>query len=254
MTDCLLAWVCLALMSSALLLSLFINVVFCLLRQRHFCIDREDSWCPQSYGGQSPSEVNGHFHFNRDHTEEQDDHQGQQENPIYGNIHSDRVCEEACYEAMMEQCTRGPVKSGAPDLNYASLDLKVAKQRRRKQQQAQMPERDKLQEEEPPAPLSPPAASFLEVEPRTDASLPRGSSSPKVSDNGIYLNSQQILQGSLDWKEVRWLQGGGNREWRGAKGEEEEEGMDRQDSIEQLIEAEEVRHDGGTFIRGFSQD
>ncbi|XP_033833732.1 uncharacterized protein LOC117381007 [Periophthalmus magnuspinnatus] len=83
---------------------------------------------------------------------------------------------------------RGRAEPVESDLNYASLDLKLAKKRKKRQshQQGQVPARssppDQLQND-----LTPPLLLGEE-----DVCLPLRDHSPMVSHNSIYLNSQEI--------------------------------------------------------------
>lgn len=107
------------------------------------------------------------------------------------------------------------------DLNYASLDLKVAKLHKKKarHQHSHAQGRGALQDE-PPVLLTPPANAFLEVDADMDAQLPSRDTNTMVSHSSIYLNSQQIAQETDDmgrersveesvcWEGVRRFQDG----------------------------------------------
>ncbi|XP_023257381.1 uncharacterized protein LOC111651619 [Seriola lalandi dorsalis] len=228
----------------ALLMSMCLNLFFCIRRRAYFCRDKGNCCYPQKYegGGLSPDE--GHYFHDLNHHEQQEnphnDHE-QQENPIYGNISTDRRGSgrvEVCYEMM----TMHRLKPLEPDLNYASLDLKLAKKRKKKhrhqqdQTQSRSNRKDQL-----PVQLTPPGNSFLEVEGDVDAHLPSRDTSTMVSHSSIYLNSQQIAQETeemererginmereiMGWEGVKMREDEGIREWKGEK--EGEEGKDRQ--------------------------
>ncbi|KAF7651449.1 hypothetical protein LDENG_00111080 [Lucifuga dentata] len=263
MTDCYYAWLGLVLLSLTLLMSLSINVVFCILRQRRsVCRAIDDCW---SYQGESPSEDEGHYIYHHNHSELQENflnHHDQQENPIYGNISTDRASVEVCYEMMTTSRTKD---TGKPEVNYASLNLKVANKRRKthRHQQGQTQDRNRSQDKLPAA-LSPPVATFLEVEAEVNASLPCRNSSPMVSHSSIYMNSQQIAQEteererdrSVDtemehvaWEGTRWQERGSRK----CKGEEKER-MNGQNSGKEVTEAEAVGDGSDHFGSSFSHD
>nr|XP_040038747.1 uncharacterized protein LOC120822864 [Gasterosteus aculeatus aculeatus] len=155
-------------------------------------------WLTYICSAESPSENKGHSFHNINVEEQQEDH-WLEENPIYGNINSDRRDSvEACHEIMtMQHAGDHAKRSSQADLNYASLDLKMAKKRGKKNRHQQSPtqRRSKLQDE-PPAQLTPPASAFLEVEADVDAHLPPRDT--MLSHSSIYLNSQQIAQETED--------------------------------------------------------
>ncbi|KAF6719955.1 hypothetical protein FQA47_021178 [Oryzias melastigma] len=153
----------------------------------------------------------------------------QQENPIYGNISTDRSeAAEDCYERM--QRSRNLRKPSEADLNYASLDLKVAMKRKKKHGhlQGQTQGHSTLQEHLPDR-LTPPPNAFLELDADADAHLPPRETCTMVSHSSIYLNSQQIAQeaeemerewsastemerGSLEGHQ--WGEDGRSRDWK----------------------------------------
>ena len=114
-----------------------------------------------------------------------------------------------------------------PDLNYASLDLKLAKNKQRKkknyQQQGRAQRRGKLQNQLSLHPEAP-ANTFSEV----DAQLPPRDASIMVSHSSIYLNSQQIAQETEDMERERGLDVEG---WKAGSGEwkVEQESEERKD-------------------------
>ncbi|KAE8287472.1 hypothetical protein D5F01_LYC13516 [Larimichthys crocea] len=210
MSECKYEVVGLALVTLALLISLCINVILCIRRK---AILR-----------------GGHYFHNFNDDEPQENHHNhdeQQENPIYGNINADRRGSvEVCYEMMTVQHARDRMKSVDPDLNYASLDLKVANKHKKKNrhQQSHAQGRNKLQDQVPVR-LTPPVNAFLEVEADVDTQLPSRDTSTMVSHSSIYLNSQQIAQETVDMGRERELENAGwedsaSREWEG-----EEESM-----------------------------
>ncbi|KAM3601518.1 uncharacterized protein V6R79_014129 [Siganus canaliculatus] len=154
-----------------------------------------------------------------------------------------------------------------PDLNYASLDLKVANKHKKKHrhQQGHAQGRNKLQDQLPVR-LTPPTNTFLEVEADIDAQLPSRDTSIAVSYNSIYLNSHQIAQETEDmergrgmnmcWDGMRSQEDGGSRDWKGEH--ESEERRDRQDYgngsvCTQLSQAEAIERTDD-FTSSFSHD
>ncbi|XP_033996154.1 uncharacterized protein LOC117490502 [Trematomus bernacchii] len=243
--------VSLALLSLALLISICLNVFFCIRQRSTLCKETDECCFRNMNTGASPSQDEGHYFHEHNHEE-------LQENPIYGNISSDRADSvEVCYEMMTMEHATDCMKSIAPDLNYASLDLKLVKKRMKKNRHQQGPaqRRSKLQEELP-GHLTPPLNTFLEVEADMDAHLPSRNTSTMVSHSSIYLNSQQIAQETeelerdrgvnMEREIVGWggIRKGQSREW---KGEQEFEGRkDRHDAngvvCTQLSEVEAIQN------------
>ncbi|CAG5873476.1 unnamed protein product, partial [Menidia menidia] len=121
-------------------------------------------------------------------------------------------------------------KPSEPDLNYASLDLKIAKKRKMKNrhQQGHLQGRNKPQEQP-----SSPANAFSEMDVDVDAHLPSKDINTMVSHSSIYLNSQQIAQETeeleMEMGREREREGeGGSRDWEGDG--ESQERMERDDS------------------------
>lgn len=86
-----------------------------------------------------------------------------------------------------------------PELNYASLDLMLAKQRKKKAcRQGQ---------HQPTVRHTTAANTFLEVNSHVDAELPSKDNSTMVSHSSIYLNSQQIAQETEDMERKRNCEG-----------------------------------------------
>ncbi|TKS82956.1 Nectin-4 Nectin cell adhesion molecule 4 [Collichthys lucidus] len=150
-----------------------------------------------------------------------------------------------------------------PDLNYASLDLKVANKHKKKNrhQQSHAQGRNKLQDQVPLR-LTPPVNAFLEVEADVDAQLPSRDTSTMVSHSSIYLNSQQIAQETVEMGRERELENAGwedsaSREWEG-----EEESMGRKDrhgrsngSVRtQLLDVEAIHSVTDHFISSFNHN
>ncbi|XP_074466693.1 uncharacterized protein LOC141752562 [Sebastes fasciatus] len=168
---------------------------------------------------------------------------------------------------MTMQHARDRMKSLEPDLNYASLDLKMAKKRMKKNRHQQGPAqgRNKLQDELP-VHLTPPVNAFLEVEADMDAHLPSRDTSTMVSHSSIYLNSQQIAQEAEEmerergtnmeregWEGIRRREDGQSREWKGEQ--ESEERKDCNGSVcTQLSEVEAIQSSTDHFINSFSHD
>ncbi|XP_051256554.1 uncharacterized protein LOC127363748 isoform X2 [Dicentrarchus labrax] len=276
MGECKLELIGLALLSPALLISLCLNIIFWIRRRAILCGDRDDCCNPHIYEGESLSQDAGHYFHNLNHHEEQENphnHHEQQENPIYGNINTDRRGSlEVCYEMMTMQHTRDRMKSLEPDLNYASLDLKVANKHKKKHrhQQGHTQGRNKPHDQLP-VDLTPPGNAFLEVEADMDAQLPSRDTSTMVSHSSIYLNSQQIAQETevmerergidmerenVGWEGKRRREDGGSRKWTGEQ--ESEERRDRQDCngsiCTQLSEVEAIQSGTDHFISSFSHD
>lgn len=80
-----------------------------------------------------------------------------------------------------------------PDLNYASLNLKVTNKPRKKRRRSPSQGCNNVREKAP-ARLTPPANAFLEVDVNVEAQLPPADESSMVSHSSIYLNSQQIAK------------------------------------------------------------
>ncbi|KAK7926183.1 hypothetical protein WMY93_008493 [Mugilogobius chulae] len=95
--------------------------------------------------------------------------------------------------------SKGRNKPSEADLNYASLDLKLAKKRRRMQSHHQGPGRSS-----PPDQLQGRFTPPLGLE-EVDVCLPLRDHSPMVSHSSIYLNSQQIDQEREDNDTMHWL-------------------------------------------------
>ncbi|XP_070774192.1 uncharacterized protein [Enoplosus armatus] len=166
---------------------------------------------------------------------------------------------------MTMQHTRDRMTSLEPDLNYASLDLKVANKYKKKHRHQQG--RNKLQDQLP-VHLTTPVNAFLEVEADMEAHLPSRDTSTMVSHSSIYLNSQQIAQETEEmerergmsmerenagWEGIRRREDGGSREW---KGEQESEG--RKDcsngSVRAQLSVEATQSGTDHFISSFSLD
>nr|XP_020454202.1 uncharacterized protein LOC109959312 [Monopterus albus] len=263
MTEC---WTALALLSLALTISVCLNIIFCIRRKATLC--KDDCCCSNIYDGEGPSQNEGHDFHNRNHHELEENphnHHEQQENPIYGNISTERRV-EVCYEMMTKQQMRDHTTSLGPDLNYASLDLKVAKKRKKHcRQQGQTQGRNSHQDQLPPM------NAFLELEGDTDAHLPSKDISTMVSHSSIYLNSQQIAQETeemerewsinmgredMGWEGIRRREEGGSEEWKGEEDSEERKDV-RQDvsnGIVQLSEVQAIQSGANHFISSFNHD
>lgn len=127
------------------------------------------------------------------------------------------------------------------DLNYASLDLKIAK-KRKKHRHLQGQAKGRHTQQDPLADhLTSPSNAFLEVDTNVDAHLPSRDTGVMVSHSSIYLNSQQIAQEAeeierergFDMENVRWdslreSKEGGRRDW--DKDQESEERKDNPDN------------------------
>ncbi|XP_042355430.1 uncharacterized protein LOC121952688 [Plectropomus leopardus] len=264
----------LVLLALALLISLCFNVIFCIRRKTTLCRDKDECCFTHIYTGESPSQDEGHYFHNLSHNEQQEnprDRHEEQENPIYGNISSDRRDSvEACYEMMTMHHTRDRMKCLESDLNYASLDLKTAKKRMKKNrhQQGHGQGRNELQDELPGYLTTPPNA-FLEVEVDMDAHLPSRDTSAMVSHSSIYLNSQQIAQETeemererginmerenMGWEGIRRREDGQSREWKEEQASEGREVRQNGSVCTQLPETEAIQTGPDHLIRTFSFD
>ncbi|XP_069002441.1 uncharacterized protein [Embiotoca jacksoni] len=274
--ECLTEVIGLLLSSVALLISLCLNVIFCVRRRAALYRDADESCSPNISEEAILSQSEGHYFHDLNHGEQQENprnHHEQQENPIYGNISTDRGSTEDCYETMTMQRRKNCLKPLDPDLNYASLDLKIAGKRKKKHrhQQGQTQGRNQHQDQLP-VHLTPPVNTFLEVDADTDASLPSRDTSTMVSHSSIYLNSQQIAQEAeeierekcinmerenVGWDGIRRREDVGSREWRGDV--ESEERKVKQDGSNgnvctQLSEAETIQSGTDRFLSSFSRD
>ncbi|KAM4546190.1 uncharacterized protein V3H82_019987 [Fundulus diaphanus] len=132
--------------------------------------------------------------------------------------------------------TRDCPKPLESDLNYASLDLKLAKkQKKHRHLQSRAQGRHKQQdliEDHQTSPLN----AFLEVDVDVDAHLPPRDTGVMISQSSIYLNSQQIAQEAEEmererglsmekenagWDGLRLSEEGRRRDWDGNQGSEE---------------------------------
>ncbi|XP_045895252.1 uncharacterized protein LOC123962861 isoform X2 [Micropterus dolomieu] len=160
-----------------------------------------------------------------------------------------------------------------PDLNYASLDLKVANKYKKnhRHQQGHTQGRNKPQDQLP-VHHTPSVNAFLEVEADMDAHLPSRDTGTMVSHSSIYLNSQQIAEETEEmerewgidmervtagWEGIRRREDGGSREWKGEQESEERKG--RQDISNgsvctQLSEIDAIQSGTDHFINSFSHD
>ncbi|RVE63906.1 hypothetical protein OJAV_G00140950 [Oryzias javanicus] len=189
----------LGILSLALFISLSLHIIFCLRRRAAVCTDADRCCFGHISERETQSQMERQNFRNLSHREQEENpcnHREQQENPIYGNISTDRSeAAEDCYEMMTMQRNRDLRKPSEADLNYASLDLKVAMKRKKKHGhlQGQMQGHSTLQEHLPDR-LTPPPNAFLELDAEADAHLPPRETCTMVSHSSIYLNSQQIDQ------------------------------------------------------------
>ncbi|CAJ1063906.1 involucrin isoform X2 [Xyrichtys novacula] len=222
MTDCYIELIGLVILSLTLLISLGLNIFFCLKQKANLCKDTDGCCLPGINEEQRLSLDEGHYFQNANHREQQEEnphnHLEHQENPIYGNISTDRQGpEEVCYEMMTMQPTRDRIKASEADLNYASLDLRLAK-KQKKRLRHQQQGRNSLQDQLPVNP----ANAFLEVEVDMDAHLPSRDTATMVSHSSIYLNSQQIAQEAEEMEREREISmEGENASWEGVRSDEE---------------------------------
>ncbi|KAJ7997555.1 hypothetical protein DPEC_G00230220 [Dallia pectoralis] len=220
----------LALISLALLISVALNIVLFLLRHKDTKnrADTEELLNPPHYPIESRFE------------EDDEEHCQQQENPIYGNISSvsEGIFDPVCYEPMTLCRTRENLKQPQavsqlqqPDLNYASLDLDVrlnCKKKQRRYNQNQSPGSAQT------------GKGFLEVDTDVEASTPSRNNSPQASRNSIYLNSQQMaLENEMRLRERGWDR---DRKWDTG---EEDTRRDSDGGMEIERDAEEITHNLG---------
>ncbi|XP_028278392.1 uncharacterized protein LOC114446761 isoform X2 [Parambassis ranga] len=235
-------------------------------------MDTEETCNPHISERETLSQHGGHYFHDLNHQEQEENphnHHEQQENPIYGNIITERGgAAESCYEMMTMQRTRECRKALDPDLNYASLDLKVANRRknRLRHQQGQTQGRNTFQDQLP-AHLTPPAHTFFEVDANVDAHLPPRDTSNMVSHSSIYLNSQQIAQEAEEreksinterentgWDDIGRHEDGESKEWKGEKeSEERKDGCD-ENACTQRADIETIQDSADHFTSSLSHD
>ncbi|KAJ0061556.1 hypothetical protein NL108_005690 [Boleophthalmus pectinirostris] len=184
MKECSFIWLALLLLSLVLLASVCLNLILCLLRHKRSTQCKDQNASRDSV----PQDEEAYSRDTDNCTPEENSHSVhlQQENPIYGNITTkDTGC--VVYEEMAVRA-RGRTKPAESDLNYASLDLKLAKKRKRKQshQQGLVPGQDSPPDQLHDRLIQP---HVLEEE---DVCLPPIDHSPMGFHSTIYLNSQQI--------------------------------------------------------------
>ncbi|XP_068187210.1 uncharacterized protein [Antennarius striatus] len=242
MSECFVHLTSLGLLSVSLLLSICLNVVFCIRQRAILLRDTNGSPEPRTYRRKSQPEQQ----------ENLQDHHEQQENPIYGNISTDEGGSvDFCYEMMKH--TGVCVTSLEPDLNYASLDLKVANKGKKKHrhQQGHTQGRNKLLDQLP-VHLAPPVNFFFEVETDMDPQLPSRNASTGVSHSSIYLNSQQIAQETEDTERERGMNGETESKWMGERESEERKAYSNGSVCTWLSDADAIQSDSDHFISSFS--
>ncbi|XP_034539775.1 involucrin isoform X2 [Notolabrus celidotus] len=261
--DCKIELIGLVVLSVALLISLCINIFFCVKQRAKLCRETDNCCVPHFDEEDRLSQEQGNYFHNVNHDEQQEnhhdhheqqenhhDHHEQQENPIYGNISTDRQDSgEVCYEMMTMKQTRERVKATEADLNYASLDLKRAK-KHKKRLRHQHQGRNSLQDQ----PSVQSANAFLEVDMDMDARLPSRDTSTMVSHSSIYLNSQQIAQEAeemererginterenMSWEGIRSEEDGRIPVWNGERESEERTDLSNGNMCPQLLEADD---------------
>ncbi|XP_047462470.1 uncharacterized protein LOC125020889 [Mugil cephalus] len=258
----------------ALLMSLCLNFILYIKLRATSSTDKNESGYQHTSDEDLVSQHEELYFRDTNHQEQQENPLNdceQQENPIYGNISTDRgVTPEACYETMTMQRKRERMKPLEPDLNYASLDLKIANKRKKKarHQQGQTHGRNKSQDQLP-VHHTPPANTFLEVDADLDAHLPSKDTNTMVSHSSIYLNSQQIAQEAEEmgrgrsihkerenagWESMRRREDGGSREWRRDQEGEDRTGGSNGSVCTQLPEADIFQSGADHFTGFFSVD
>nr|XP_020495476.1 uncharacterized protein LOC109988364 isoform X1 [Labrus bergylta] len=241
MTECKTELVGLVLLSLALLISVCVNVFFCIRLRATLCKDTETCCYRHIYQGERLSQDEGqYFNYINDHEQQENslnhheqqenslnhheqqenslNHHEQQENPIYGNIRTERQGSVGgCYEMMTMQHTRDRMKTLEADLNYASLDLKLAKKHKKRHRHKHQG-RNSLQDQLTVHPVN----AFMVVEADLDAHLPSRDTSTMVSHSSIYLNSQQIVQEAEEMEREWGMNVEREKEsWEGIRGEDD---------------------------------
>ncbi|XP_050976125.1 protein Son isoform X1 [Labeo rohita] len=192
--------VAIALTSIALVISLCLNVVFCLLRRKG-----------KKYAANENIFEYGDEPLRQDSLRSyrfEDDEMERQENPIYGNICLDggepfEMSPEVCYEEMSHASTaKKRLKVQQGDVSYASLDLTANKKRRKKRKYQKQPQTHQAQTH--PQPTSQ-QNCMDQADNEADVTLPSRSSSLMVSRHSIYLNSHQVaLEAEEREREREW--------------------------------------------------
>ncbi|KAF3705863.1 hypothetical protein EXN66_Car021554 [Channa argus] len=259
--ECQVELVGLVLLSLTLLISMCLNVVFCFRRRDTLCRDTYDCCYSHNIKGEGLSQGEGQYFHDLNHHENQENphNHEQQENPIYGNITIDRrVSSEICYEMMTKQQTRGPMKPSHRDLNYASLDLKVAKKRRKHHYQQSQAQGNNNCQDQLPAHSTISIHDFLEVDEDMDAHLPPRDTSTMVSHSSIYLNSQQIAQEAEEmergWEGIRRQESGGSIEWEARQESEEREDTQSDGNRTACAQLLDDIHSGTDNFSSFNHD
>lgn len=160
-----------------------------------------------------------------------------------------------------------------PDLNYASLNLKLAKKRKKQRHlQGQAQGQHKHQQEQLDV-SAPSGTTFFEVDAEVEALLPPRDNSTMVSHSSIYLNSQQIVQEaqemerewsvsketeSAGWDGLQEGDGGGRTDWN-EDGEREEmkenpDDLSNGNACVQHLEGETTHSASDLFTDSFSGD
>lgn len=144
--------------------------------------------------------------------------------------------------------TKISLQSLEPDLNYASLDLKVTNKPKKKHRRNH-PQGCKNVQEQVAVGLSPPMNAFLEVDINVDAQLPPIDQSSMISHSSIYLNTQQIAKETEDMAREQsvYMEEKGS-DWI-TRDQDWEEGEKRRDSRDRNIctEAQDCHSDTDHF-------
>ncbi|XP_016381417.1 splicing regulatory glutamine/lysine-rich protein 1-like [Sinocyclocheilus rhinocerous] len=184
--NCTNQYVAIGLTSTALLISVCLNVVFCLLRRKKKKYAVNENML--EYGDEPLRQDSlQSYRFEDDEVE-------RQENPIYGNICLDggghfEMSPEVCYEQMSHASTaKQGLKVQQGDVSYASLDLTANKKRRKKRKYHKQAQTHQAQTHPQPASQQ----NGMDQDDEADVTLPSRSSSLMVSRHSIYLNSHQV--------------------------------------------------------------
>ncbi|XP_013858558.1 uncharacterized protein LOC106514030 [Austrofundulus limnaeus] len=262
----------LTLVSLALFISVCLNFILCIRQRGSWCRDKQRCCHHDNSEEDTLSQVERQYVCDISHRGEQENphnHHERQENPIYGNISTEwHDSSEGCYEMMSLQRNRDCIKPLEPDLNYASLNLKLAKKRKKRRHlQGQAQNRHQQDQLDVSAPSG---NTFFEVDAEVEALLPPRDNSTMVSHSSIYLNSQQIALEAQEMEQERSVSkltesagrdglqegdGGGRRDWNeGGEREERKDNPDDGNACVQRLEVETAHSATDPFTDSFSGD
>ncbi|XP_061559283.1 uncharacterized protein LOC133416427 [Phycodurus eques] len=133
--DCSDTLAALLLLSVALFVSLCVNATCCVTRRASLCTDR--CRCAYTHAADRPSQEGRRHFVNAHRPEQQDKADHKHHNPIYGNITGSGDCDTLQVPHVnpyFNASLQAKKKPSEALMNYASLDLNVAKQRQQKLQ------------------------------------------------------------------------------------------------------------------------